>query len=281
MIDANAEVGSEVSPFVGDKDAAQEIFSGGLLHRFRAELLLTLPATHHELTSCPDGGGPTWRHTTGNWRNIYFDALPLHWLSACSNAHTWQHGELALQDREDHRAASVDVFLQLPCPGHRVNRNFASRRAFKLPDVAQRSDALWWTVPSWPHHWHIDRMEASFTRLARIIFATVAPPEKKYTKTDWITSDTWADIELHRECRHHFFERIRQRKSLLLRLALWASSPSTLDQARKAKADLGRIFWSLHCKRVSCSLLQSRQQRRPRQTVVLGCAVKPSAFNRI
>ena len=32
--------------------------------------------------------------------------------------------------------------------------------------------------------------------------------------------------------------RIRQRKSLLLRLAFWAWSPSTFDQARKAKADL-------------------------------------------
>ena len=46
MIDANAELGSEVSPFIGSKDAAQETFSGNLLHRFCAELLLTLPATH-------------------------------------------------------------------------------------------------------------------------------------------------------------------------------------------------------------------------------------------
>ena len=113
MIDANAEVGSVVSPFIGDKDAAQETFSGGLLYRFCAELLLTLPVTHHEPTSCPDGGGPTWRHTTGNLRRIDLVALPLHWLTACSNAHTWQHGELALQDREDHTAASVDVLIQL------------------------------------------------------------------------------------------------------------------------------------------------------------------------
>ena len=46
------------------------------MHRFCAELLLALPATHHEPTSYPDGGGPTWRHTTGNWR-IDFVALPL------------------------------------------------------------------------------------------------------------------------------------------------------------------------------------------------------------
>ena len=46
MIDANAKVGSEVSPFIGDK----ETFSGCLLHRFCAELLLTLPAAHDELT---------------------------------------------------------------------------------------------------------------------------------------------------------------------------------------------------------------------------------------
>ena len=59
LIDANAEVGSEVSPFIGSKDAAQETFSGNLLHRFCAELWLTLPATHQEPTSCPNGGGPT------------------------------------------------------------------------------------------------------------------------------------------------------------------------------------------------------------------------------
>ena len=161
MIDANAEVGSEVTPFIGNKDAAQ-----------------------------------------------------------------------------DHRAASVDVALQLPCTGQRLNRNFASRRALRLPDVAQRSEALWRSVPSWPQHWHIDRMEASFTKLARIIFATVAPPEKRCPKADWITSDTWAAVELHRDYRHHFFARIRQRKSLLLRLVFWAWSRFTFDQARKARADL-------------------------------------------
>ena len=84
-------------PFIGSKDAAQETFSGYLLHRFCAELLLTLPATHHEPTSCPNKGGPTWRHTNGNWRRIDVVALPLYWLSACSNAHTWQHGELAFR----------------------------------------------------------------------------------------------------------------------------------------------------------------------------------------
>ena len=81
-------------------------------------------------------------------------------------------------------------------------------------------------------------MEAYFTKLARIIFATVAPPEKRCPKADWITSDTWAAIELHRDCRHHFFARIRQRKSLLLRLAFWAWSPFTFDQARNPNADL-------------------------------------------
>ena len=267
MIDANSEVCSEVSLFIGNKDAAQETFSGSLLHRFCAELLLTLPATHHEPTSCPDGGGPTWRHTTGNWRRIDFVALHLQWLSVCSNAHTWQHGELALQDREDHRAASLDVSLQLLCSGQPVNRNFASGRALKLPDVAHRSDALWRSVPSWPQHWHIDRMDASFTKLARIIFGTVAPPEKRCPKAEWITSDTWAAVELHRDCRHHFFARIRQRKSLLL--------------LRKQGRTLLAIVWSLHCKHAFCSLLQSRQQRRLKQTVVLCCAAKPPTFKRI
>ena len=132
----------------------------------------------------------------------------------------------------------MDVSLQLPCTGQRVNRNFASRRALKLPDVAQHSEALWRSVPSWPQHWHIDRVEASFTKLARVIFATVAPPEKRCPKADWITPDTWAVIELHRDCRHLFFARIRQRKFLLLRLAFWAWSPLTFGQAQKARADL-------------------------------------------
>ena len=60
----------------------------------------------YEPTSCPDGCAPTWRHTTGNWRRIDFVAFPLHWLSSCSSARTWQNGELALQDGADHRAAS-------------------------------------------------------------------------------------------------------------------------------------------------------------------------------
>ena len=77
MIDANAEVGSEVSSFIGNKDAAPGTSSGSLLHRFRAELPTTPPATHQEPTSRPDGSGTTWTHTTGNWRRIDLVALPL------------------------------------------------------------------------------------------------------------------------------------------------------------------------------------------------------------
>ena len=91
------------------------------------------------------------------------------------------------------------------------------------PDVVQRSESP---------------LEDS-ALLAPSLAHTVAPPEKTCPKADWITSDTWAALELHRECRHHFFERIRQHKSLLLRLAFLAWSPSTFDQALKAKVDLG------------------------------------------
>ena len=204
--------------------------------------------------------------------------------SACSNARTWQHGELALQDREDHRAASVDVSPSTPLSLVIVStENFASRRALKLPDVAQRSEALGRTVPSWPHLWHIDRMEASFTLPSCLVpfLQLWLRLKKRCPKAGWITSDTWAAIELHRECRHHFFERIRQRKSLLLRLAFWAWSSSTFHQARKAKADLGgnRLESALQAR--FSAVLQSRQQRRLKQTVVLGCAAKPPPFKRI
>ena len=234
MIDANAELGPEVFPLLEARmllrKLSLEIFCTVSVRGF---CWLCLPLIMSRLLVrmevAPHGGTPI---VTGE--ELILFALPLYWLSACSNAHTWQHGELAHKDREDHRAASVDVSLQLPCIGQRVNRNFASRRALKLPDV----EDLWRSVPSWPQHWHIDRMEASLTKLARIIFATVAPPEKRCPKADWITPDIWAVIELHRDCRHHFFAMIRQRKSLLLRLAFWAWSPFTVGQARKARADL-------------------------------------------
>ena len=145
MIDANAEVGSGGLgglPF----HWKQGCRSGNLSWKFVASFLCGAFVDSACHSSRADflprmEVAPTWRHTTGNWRRIDFVVLPLQWLSACSNAHTWQHGELALQVREDHRAASVDVSLQLPCTGQRVNRNFASWRALKLPDVAQRSEA--------------------------------------------------------------------------------------------------------------------------------------------
>ena len=54
-----------------------------------------------------------------------------------------------------------------------------------------------------------------------------------------------------------------------------------LTRLEKQRQTSVKIVWSLHCKRVICSLLQSRQQRRLKRTVVLGCAAKPSAFKRI
>ena len=47
-------------------------------------------------------------------------------------------------------AASVDVSLQLLCPGHRVNRNFASRRALKLPDVVSAQKPFGGLCPAGP-----------------------------------------------------------------------------------------------------------------------------------
>ena len=264
----SCQVGSEVSPFIGKQDAAQETFSGSLLHRFCAELLLTLPATHHEPTSCLDGGGPTWRHTTGNWRRIDFVALPLHWLSACSNAHTWQHGELALQDREDHRAASVDVSPQLPCTGQRVNRNFASRRALKLPDVAQRSEAsgglclaglstgtlTGWKLllPSWLAH---------FRTVLRLKRGAQKRTGSRQILGRLLSSTEIVDItSLRGSGSANPF-------SCGLPIGLGALSP--LTRLGKQGRTLLAIVWSLHCKRAFCSLLQSRQQRQLKQTVVL------------
>ena len=175
----------------------------------------------------------------------------------------------------------MDVSLQLLCTGQRVNRNFASRRALKLPDVAQRSEALWRSVPSWPQHWHIDRMEASlpsWLASSSQLWLRLERGAQKRTGSRQIlgrllSSTETVDItSLRGSGNANTF-------SCGLPFGLGALSP--LTRLGKQGRTLLATVWRQHSKRTFCSLLQSRQQRRLKQTVVLGCVARPPAFKRI
>ena len=236
---------------------------------------LFLPATHHDPTSCPDGGEPTWRHTTGNWRRIDFVALPLRWLCACYMVSL------------PFRIKKITGLLRWIFPFSSLVLVFVSQE-ISLPGEHLSSQMLLSAQKPFGGQC-----------LAGPIIGTLT--EWKLLLPSWLASFLQLWLRLKRGAQKQIGSRqtlgpifsctenvginsLRGSGSASpfscgLPFGLGALPPLTRLGKRRQTSVL--IVWSLHCKRVFCSLLQSRQQRRLKQTVVLGCAAKPSAFKRI
>ena len=116
LADANDRLGSVTSPFVGDHQADQQTETGEMLHDLMAEQDLAAPATF-----ATRGEGWTWQSNAGRRHRIDFAICPRSWLPAVVVAEVPSQISLALEDREDHRAAVVELLVESgPPPADKV-----------------------------------------------------------------------------------------------------------------------------------------------------------------
>ena len=69
LVDANAKVGSVVTPQIGPAEAVMENVAGTCMREALAELALCAPSTFM-------GGGPTWGGPMAQWRRIDYVLIP-------------------------------------------------------------------------------------------------------------------------------------------------------------------------------------------------------------
>ncbi len=107
MLDANARLGSVVSPSVGAYEAAAETVAGASFHEFLASEQLLVPSTFAMYTD----GSPSWswRSPHGPQHHIDYVAVPLQWSSSVGKAFVLEEIALGSCTFEDHRAVAVEV----------------------------------------------------------------------------------------------------------------------------------------------------------------------------
>ena len=115
LADANARVGSSVSPAVSSCGAETETVAGQVFHDFVLQHQLCLPSTFPEQHS---GESWTWCAPSGSRHRIDYIAIPQTWQSFVTGSRTWADFE-AMQKRYDHIPACLTcAFRRKPdeCP---------------------------------------------------------------------------------------------------------------------------------------------------------------------
>ncbi|CAE7942657.1 CFDP2 [Symbiodinium necroappetens] len=107
LTDANAWLGSLVSPSVSDLDLEPENLSGEQFHHFLAEMDLWVPSTFR---SCHSGPSGTWTAPTGHEHRLDYVAVPLGWPSDAVASSVLVDFE-SLQVGQDHKPVLMRVGL--------------------------------------------------------------------------------------------------------------------------------------------------------------------------
>ena len=259
-LDANARVGSIVSPGIGTCNPTRENDNGG---RFRTFLLT------HEFAAANTffPAGETWVSSRGTVARIDYVGVPLTVLPQVKQCWVDKSVDLTLGQRDDHFAVAMRVlvpvienFEQL----HSAKMSFrVNKHALADPARCQAFQNDLWSYQA-PVHAHVDdHLEALNTfvrRSARRHFGDARDAPRQA----WISPETWTivrQIAPFRRQRHS----VRQHERAQLRLAvfscwhalvfpepsIWVRVGTAIDACRRmAKARLAVARITLHIARL-------------------------------
>ena len=203
LADANAKLGSVQSHFVGGHQLDPQSPTGELLHELLAEQDLAIPATF-----ASRGEGWTKQSNSDRRDRIDYVACPVAWLPAVVFAEVPSGISLALEDREDHRAAMVEfaveagppLAVQVPCTAADFMRHI-NRQALRMEGVAAQLQEKWSMVPELPPSWPADLAEWALGSLTRRFMLQVCPKDRPAPRRDWISESTWVLLRRHAAAR--------------------------------------------------------------------------------
>ena len=112
LADANAKLGSMLSPVVGPLDPEVQCLAGSFFHQFLIECDIMLPSTFADLHSGPTKTwtAPPREGLPSTCRRIDYVGVPKEWMPAVR--HSWVERRVdLLLSRDDHFPAAVSLSL--------------------------------------------------------------------------------------------------------------------------------------------------------------------------
>ena len=218
LVDANARVGSIVTPHVGDLAFETETDSGTLFHDFLIEIEGFLPTTLQEVHEGPSG---TWCTPQGVWHRLDYVVLPCHWHSATLTSRVLVDVEL-LQKREDH----LPVWLKcsfckhLPSETYRDNKKQVVRPALEHRNKPE-AEAVFRQVPAVPWHVPIDPHYQALTLGWHNAAAALAPEQPEQPVQAYLSVATLHIVRVRQALRRYLADESREvrRRTCLIVLA--------------------------------------------------------------
>lgn len=221
-IDANARLGSIVSPMVGAAGAQQQDAAGDHLHAFALELDLCAPAA---LQGSPPHG--TWRSNAGRWHRIDYVLVPPTFRDAVVEAAVAPADTLAIADRVDHAAPFVRMNI---APAGAPRRSAAALPAaapgaLTDPLLCEAVERQWRDAPPLPALWSADGAAAALTARASALYIRACPCVAPVPRRPWVTAGAWAALRQHAACRSAYFRSVRAHAlaSCAVLFCAWAS----------------------------------------------------------
>ena len=210
MVDANANVGSDVSEQIGGHQAGRADAKSEPFVEFIHRHGLWLPATFE---TCHVGDGATWYHPNGSGKRIDFIGLPSAWVLTSCNAWTSQVIDPSLA-KTDHLAACVD--LRFRSPSHRPFQRHS--HMLKLPFHSSMLEVLSSFSLS-PVDFHVD-VHTHADRIQEALHSALVPcrcPRYRRALKSSLSESTWALVCHERDCRQHLAELNQLQKQHVLR----------------------------------------------------------------
>ena len=211
LCDANARVGSVVTPYIGGHQPETETPKSEFFRSFLGDQGLWLPCT---FDSCQHGPGGTWLHTNGTWLRGDFIGIPVQWNFTHCKAFVSDVIDVATL-KEDHRAAIVQ--LEGACPSGSYQH---ATSPLKLHDdqnsLIDATDFLQIQRPelSVDVHTHAYLLQQ---QIIQILGRRPCPRRRKPRKTN-MTEVTWNLVCEKRDWRNHLWEAQDLQRQTVLRL---------------------------------------------------------------
>ena len=196
LVDANARVGSEPCPHIGDHQAERGTGKEEGFEQFVREQGLFLPSTSSHFQ---EGDGMTWRHSNGSWHRDDFIGLPMTWQYASCRAWVSLDVDVGLV-KEDHRVPMVQFSCSMPITTptrvKHIRKLQTTHVEAAILDAIQRPD---WTCDV---HTHARQLQEG---LVDALYETSLHPVDRPHKIA-MSADTWELVCQKRDTRRKLAE---------------------------------------------------------------------------
>ena len=145
------------------------------------------------------------------WRRIDYVTVPVGWSNEVHTCTTYPEELLSFEQRVDHRAVAVKIWLDMGGGPAKTIKDTGSRVTLCTDGGKTAVQNAFADTPPLPAQWSSTQMERALAYYTRGVFASACPPPKASPKKPWIQEGSWDLIRAHRAAKRSYFAQ-RQRE---------------------------------------------------------------------